>query len=491
MSENIKPNQADQNWQAPVTGEPRRPGVEAAATTLWQPSMARDANGQTTETGVTDPNGQFHRFTQGESFALIRTDTGDRKPFVLVDGQKMPFDQWLSGSVMASREHAETRSTIAPASEKVFNGVYEQLKNASSLKTPEQLGKEFVENIIESTGRRIESVESSSLATMLEEIHQDTLKFAEWYRGSDQYDQQRQVGEDLQRRFSSHVERLIQAGEIDELTAKVFIRNLKVLKYIGNYNAVVRNHEPITPEELRSKNTEFMKIVAQIWDEYPTSSKSEQETGGFVHFNSQLEGKTTGRLYISAQLGKNPAQVVQAWNEALKATGMREKVYFKIPDGLSTRHETVIVYYGEGKPPSDQLERLLQEFRARYPEDLLSAEDMPSGVPLSKGLCIAPEVSNVNRFLMHINPEKPGELREELTVSYNQLMVALSDLSFNLAYRNAEKANKAVTGPKSLKEDAQGYFNQLLKLSGINPNTMMLTALGGQLPDWAERLKGV
>lgn len=490
MNERLAPDEQNESWKAPTTSEGKLPGGEATASALWQPKIVYGPNKPMQEIGITDPSGSFHHFTNNERFALIRQADGSQQPFIITDNSEITFAQWLRGTGDNQNEidikNNEAETAVAQSvSARVFEGVYEQLKNSSNLRTPQELARRFIEDLAENSQRRVESVEPRTIETMFQELQNSVTQYAEWSRNNPNYEYTRQQGAALYQRFTQNVERLIASGDIDELTAKVFMRSLPGLKYIGNYNAVVRNLEPITTEELKQKNIDYVKVAEQIWAEYPETVKNEQE-GYFYHFNAGVQGRTTGRLYINAQLGAAPDRVLQAWHEALKETNTQDKIYFKFPNGLAKRYETVIVYYGDKTVPAD-LDRLLTAFKQHCPDNLLAEKDMPTGVPLSRGISIAPEVSNVNRFLTHINPENPNASspRQEWTISYNQLIASLAELSFEMAYRQAQKSKKPITGPKSLKDDAMPYFNQLLKLSGVNPQTMMLTALGGQLPEWA------
>lgn len=60
------------------------------------------------ETGVTDPQGNWHKFSNGEKFALIRVEPGKpRQPFIIDRGGKgVPFDQWVTTQNKPSAEKA-------------------------------------------------------------------------------------------------------------------------------------------------------------------------------------------------------------------------------------------------------------------------------------------------------------------------------------------------------------------------------------------------
>src|SRR5438477_481999 len=69
-------------------------------------------------------------------------------------------------------------------------------------------------------------------------------------------------------------------------------------------------------------------------------------------------------------------------------------------------------------------------------------------------------------------------------ISYNQLIAAVSELAFELAYQDAQTRRMANAAPEHLKERAGIYFERLIRLAEINPDTMMPIAQGGTWPAW-------
>jgi hypothetical protein len=215
-----------------------------------------------------------------------------------------------------------------------------------------------------------------------------------------------------------------------------------------------------------------------MWDEKETGGKAVQDNA-FYHFNTELEGEISHRIYLSAKPLEDPAKVVQIWQEVLKETGLQDSLCFKLPTGLTTRFETIVVFVKD-KNDEKNLEKLLKTFVNKCSKDLLSEQNMPTGVPLSRGITMAFEPDNINKFL------KFSGLGHD-TISYNQLIAALTQISFELSYKEATESGKNPSTPKSLKDSAKKYFEQLLKLSGVNPDTMMPNSLGGKLPTWAKK----
>jgi hypothetical protein len=73
-------------------------------------------------------------------------------------------------------------------------------------------------------------------------------------------------------------------------------------------------------------------------------------------------------------------------------------------------------------------------------------------------------------------------------ISYNEWAASSTQLAFELAYNEHTASGVTNITPKMLKDSASGYFEKIVKLSGVNPDTMIQNSLGGKLPSWAEKL---
>jgi hypothetical protein len=297
------------------------------------------------------------------------------------------------------------------------------------------------------------------------------------YQGTHKFKTKRDHVVTLYRRLTGHVEALIAQGIVDDRTAQVFLSALPSLTYIGDYYALIRNHAPFTPEALRAKNRSYVGVVREIWARYADERK--QRLGDFVHFNAHLGRHVRNRVYISARLAGAPEHVVKAWQASLQQTGLRHEVYFKLPAGLSHRFETIILFQSDKTHDAD-IERLLVAFATNCASDLLSERDMPTGIPIGRGISMAPEPANINTFTRYSG----GRER----ISYNQLIAAVSELAFELAYTDAHTRREANAAPQHLKDGAGIYFERMIRLAEINPDTMMPTAQGGTWPAWAESI---
>ena len=105
---------------------------------------------------------------------------------------------------------------------------------------------------------------------------------------------------------------------------------------------------------------------------------------------------------------------------------------------------------------------------------------MPSAVPVTRRVAMAPELRNINTFMRYSGVDEQ--------VSYNEWVASSTQLAFELAYNQATTNGATNVTPKMLKESAGGYFEKIVELSGVNPDTMVPNALGGKLPAWATKI---
>ncbi len=367
-------------------------------------------------------------------------------------------------------------------SEEIFENVYNQLKQPSASATPERQAELFLSGLADGAQRHIDDIESKGVTNqqIYQEMWQKMAEYISRYQNDPRFEKKKEDVSKLYTRLTEHVNKIVKQGEVEPRTAKVFLRSLLSLKYIGDYNAITRNNENIPPEELKAKNQDYVRVTDEMWEKQPEGMKQEQ-SGGFYHFNSHLEGDVKNRIYISAQLSGSPEKVIEAWQAALQETGLQNKVYFKLPTGLSKRFESIILYQTDKTNEAD-IEKLLTVFNQKCPTELLNDKDMPTGIPLRRGISMAPEPANINTLIRYSGSQE--------NISYNQLIASLTELSFELAYKDAQKTGQANPMPKILKDNAGKYFEQMIRLSGINPDTMVPNSQGGKLPAWAERISG-
>ena len=240
----------------------------------------------------------------------------------------------------------------------------------------------------------------------------------------------------------------------------MFLNALPSLTRIGAYEAIVRNHERVPLEYLRAKNEHYVRVVETMWAKQPEDAR--RQSNGFYCFNPQPGRRVKSRIYICARLSGDPGKVVETWQAALHETGLQHKVYFKVPVELSRRFETIILYRTDHRTDAE-IATLLAAFAQKCPSDLLNKHDMPTGVPLSRGISAAPEPANISTFHRYLG-NRDG-------ISYNQLITSIVQLSFELAYADLAMEAAPNSTPQTLREPARRYFGQMIELSGFSPKS--------------------
>lgn len=386
-------------------------------------------------------------------------------------------------SVLEQKHSQEGEPVGSPAYKDIFEGVYDQMRQAASGKTPGEQGQQFVESIAQKIPMHIGDIESQNLTNedIYQEIWGKMSAYIMRYNGTPRFEEKKQDVSAVYLKLIGHINTLVKGGEVDPLTAKVFARYLERYKDIGghHYNAIIANNQELPEGTLQQKAPEYSSSVGQLVSDYGEDAK-EQESGGFIHFNADKQtGEITTRIYINPDLAQSPARVLEAWHTSLTQTGLKEKVYFKVPEGLSKRQEGIVVYLTDQISPED-VEKLLTTFRSTCPSDLLSSKPMPSVVPVARGIAMAPELQNINTFMRYSGVDAQ--------VSYNEWVASSTQLAFELAYHEVATGEATNVTPKMLKEPAGRYFEKIVKLSGVNPETMVPNSLGGKLPSWVEKI---
>ncbi len=368
----------------------------------------------------------------------------------------------------------------------LFEGVYDQMRQGAiriGRKTPEQKGQRFVEEIAQRAQSHIGEIQSQNLTNqaIYQEIWDKMSAYIMRYNGTPKFEDMKRDVSAVYSRLTRHVNALVKSGEVDPLTAKVFVRYLDRYKHIGghHYNDIVRYNQELPDEILQKEAPKYANILGRLITDYDDDVE-EQESGGAIHFNSRKQiGEVTTRIYVTPDLAKSPTQVLNAWYDSLVQTGLKDKIYFKVPIGLSKRQEGIVVYLTDQTNPAD-VDRLLKTFSASCPPDLLSAVPMPSAVSIARGIAMAPELRNIKTFMRYSGIEEG--------MSYNQWVASSTEIALELAYHEVVAGGATNITPRMLKEPAEKYFEKIVKLSGVNPDTMVPNALGGKMPIWAEKL---
>lgn len=277
------------------------------------------------------------------------------------------------------------------------------------------------------------------------------------------------IGEALLR-----TEELISSGRVDSVTANYFWENVGMIG--GNmitYSDLVDKEDRVEIQDI--DRVGYARGVREALSIFDPNNIYEQESGGFLHINS---GLVTGensqepieRLYISAKPDGDPGEVIKIWTEMLDDLGLKDSVYFKVPINSGQRYESIVMYRLEGMN-DEEFGRLIEEFTKRCPRELLDPEPMPTGMELVPGIFTAPEPSQMKRLLRYATRTESGYFKQ---VSYNSLISSLTVFAMNLA--TSELRDKGIdeskVTPKQLAGTAERYFEELVLLSGIDPETM-------------------
>lgn len=379
-----------------------------------------------------------------------------------------------------------------PTAHIIFDNVYEQLKNPA-FSTQQKHNEWFTSQLEEKTGLHVRAIEQSQTTNI--DLFKAVLdKMNAYIKTIQTNDPSRAERKTVQAQktyalLKNHIHTLVSNKEVEPLTAKVFLTTLlngSTESFLYNHIVHRQNHnQPTDPRRVEENEKAWEKTVDSITVDHPNSSHS----GGFLHVNSDQPHAITTRVYLSAAIDQAPHEMLNNWNQALEHAGLQDRVYFKIPTTLDNRFENIVVYVDDKLDPQS-IEELFEKFTTLNKESLMNEETMPTGIPLARGISIASEPQNINTLfkLLGYGTDSKGSAFKK-SFSYNSLIARLTQHAFECALYEAQKNNVPHSTPKTLKDDAQRYFDQFLKLSGINPETMIPNAQGGQLPSWAISLQ--
>jgi hypothetical protein len=474
-------NQEPQQSQTPQ--EANRPQAELPEWRLWQTQLGRAENGKRREASVRAPDGKTYEIPEGEIFVINRGENGDYEALLRgQDGKETILRESLA-SRMAKQEQLDKdelaklheglglekeASQESSQAQKIFENIYENIAAHNKKLHGEKAVERFVSGISKSEQERKIGIES----------HVDRAEKAT-------IEQSMQKIEHTE--MASKVEQLIKSGELDEFTAKMFIENIRALKTNTFYNDVTWNREKISEDAQEN----YGSALQSLYSGYKPDQIFEQ-TGGmgtFYHFNSKESENhpVKNRFYLSGDLSGRPGDMIGAWQKALEQTGMKDKIYFKVPEALSQRQEGVIIYQTENISDED-MGKVMEAFDKMCPQEARAKRDMPSAAAITRGISYAPEPEGLNKMFRDMDLRDSRDENKYLAVSYNEMMAGITQLSFEQAYRDAAKSGNEHPTPKQLKDGASKYFEQMVKLAGINPETMVPNAQGGKLPPWAEKM---
>ena len=184
--------------------------------------------------------------------------------------------------------------------------------------------------------------------------------------------------------------------------------------------------------------------------------------------------------------------MIKAWTKALMAhSSIMDNIYFKIAKHQTTDRQDNIVIYVASQDNLEDYDTLLNTFKTYCGEGVLATkEDMPLATQYeSDGISRADDFMLNNIYAdykesglvenknLEDSKNKLGTQSETTLPSYNEFVTKL----FYTAVSMARQKHTEIPADAKLKDNADAmrdvklYFSDLLRLSGMNPETMKHT----------------
>ena len=362
---------------------------------------------------------------------------------------------------------------------RIFSNVCDRLTRPSDSTTPEH-SRRLLSRLAHGMQSHIEGLAPGiTYRDVLLEMSEKMEAYVARYRHDSRFERKQRHVSAMRARVAEQVSLLVAQGEAHPRTATVFLSTWPSLSSIGDYSAMVRSATGIAQCDVGRKNQALVGEVNKLAALY--AGGATQQIEDFLHVNAHLGRQVRSRIYVSARLDGAPDTVIAAWRCTIQRTGLQNEVYFKLATRLSRRFESIVVFQ-TAKTTDAHIEYLMSEFLRNCPPQLLAENDAPTGVPWQRGICIAPEPATINTYVRYAGGRSK--------ISYNQLIAAVTELAFELACDDVRR-NDASPAPQSfarLAEAAATYFEQMIKLSDINPDTMAAPLHGGRWPGWMKAL---
>lgn len=224
------------------------------------------------------------------------------------------------------------------------------------------------------------------------------------------------------------------------------------------------------PENISTIRKQFMLLIDKFSRKITFDPNEGQK-----HFNiDKITGRIHSRLYLTARPEFAP-ESLDALEKALYETKTHDKVYFKFMD--PARYDQIVVYVSEDT--EDAVKRVVEAYQRHMPAEKLL--NMPSAVALAPGVSFGAEPDNLNKLFKSLGGQKR---------SYNELISTLFERSFSMAYQDAIAAGTQNPTPKQIKEPARKYFEEMVRLSGLSPETMIPKIVMQDRPEWSSWVTG-
>ena len=254
------------------------------------------------------------------------------------------------------------------------------------------------------------------------------------------------------------------------------------------YNALIINREMAGNDLFyKLQNTAFGETLRAIAQENKGNSKVTYVKRERTYYFNQDPHDTAYRICISPRIAESPAEVLKIFRHALATSG-KDQVSYKVFEVLG-RHDQIIIYL----TPVEMADfgTTIEQFKRDCPPEYLAAESLASGLPIGPGISVGMEpvelkaITETNKNILP--PNKIGQF------PYNGLIAYALTLAYSLAYHhhfgNERKSDYQL---EELEIPAYQYFEQILKIAEIRPETMMSESTKEvNIPDWIRSYIGL
>ena len=382
----------------------------------------------------------------------------------------------------------ERERTPTGYSDRVFTGALSQLTQPLGQESADQRQSDLWQRLEQARVSRVETTPSDSSSLLLYRLEAFLHKSIQLFQ--EQHGLDYEFANEFQLFYIKHIETLLSKGDLSHEAFALWLRDLSSMSRTGEYDRLIRNPQPVDQSTLKDADHFYRGNLVRLVEVAKQSFDLRDEQPDFRLFGIDKVPIVTGRLYFSANLAGEPHYLLGDWYGSLYKTSNLEKVAYKAQSNLLTRRYDTLVAYIDDRPEQRQVaanyERILSQFAELRHAKALAPQAMPTGLALAPGIAYAPEPLELNYFLglLATNPvgQQPNSHQFE-SVSYNGLIAALTENALALAQASAPEATQL----DQIEPRAKQYFRELLKVSGIDPDSMTCLTLGGQLPGYVKK----
>lgn len=382
----------------------------------------------------------------------------------------------------------ERERTPIGYSDRVFTGALSQLTQPLGQESADQRHSDLWQHLEQVRANRVETAPSEPSSRLLYKfeafLHQSVQLFQE------QHGLEVEFANEFQIFYLNHIETLLRQGDLSHETFALWLRTLSQLSRTGEYDRLIRNPQPVDETALKDADHFYRGNLVRLVETAGQSFDLRHQQPDFRLFGMENVPIVTSRLYFSANLAGEPHYLLGDWYGSLYKTFNLEKVAYKAQSTLLNRRYDTLVAYIDDRPKQRQIaanyEYILSQFATLIHGNAMAPLAMPTGLSLAPGIAYAPEPLELNYLLglLAANSvgQQPGTHQFE-SVSYNGLIAALTENALALAQASSPQATQL----EQIESRAKQYFRELLRVSGIDPDSMTCLSLGGQLPGYVEK----